>query len=240
LERLREGGGAIKAAILAGGFLLCLWGEPALGYIDAGAPEDVAAEVLADEDFEIHRETVSRFVSDTSGDSGSSGGFSGVEMIGQLLFWVILVAAIAGLVFLIYSNRHIFAGRGPAVSDAAVPKARTVMGMDIAEETLPDDIPGAAWEAFRAGDVGRAMRLLYRGSISWMVEREGLPVLESDTEGDCVKHSTSMADPERVLFFGTMTEVWTAFAYGESRPPEDEFGALCKRWPYGRGKGGEE
>ena len=121
-----------------------------------------------------------------------------------------------------------------------MPKARTVMGMDIAEETLPDDIPGEALAAFKAGDVGRAMRLLYRGSVSWLVEREGLPVRESDTEGECVEHSRSMADPERVSFFASMTEVWQSFAYGDEVPREEQMGALCQRWPFGRGKGGAQ
>ena len=191
------------------------------------APETVIAEVLEDEAFEIHKEKFKVFKdkegNTISEDRGSSAEDSmGMRALGDLIFWLVIIAAVAGFGWLIYSNRHLFGGRGLVVPEAPRPRARTVMGMDIAEETLPDDIPAAALDAFGEGDVGRAMCLLYRGSLSWMVETEGLPVHESDTEGDCVEHSRAMSEPVRVSFFGRLTEVWTAFAYGDSMPREEQ------------------
>lgn len=244
LERIHQpAGGTAAVGFLLGVLLLSGSAPRASAQYSDVSPEEVVQEVLAHEDFERHKRTKKVWVPEDEKEfkgSFEQKDFSHLSAIGDIFFWLVMFAGIAGLVFLIYANRHIFQGNSLAVADDSVPKTKTVLGMDVAAEALPDDIAAAAMQAFRDGDVARAMRLLYAGSISWMVERERLPVRESDTEGDCIEHSQSMSDPARVNFFSQLTAAWTSFAYGKRVPAESEVMDLCQRWPFKAKPGGEQ
>ncbi len=233
LERMRGARGAVGLATAA--LLFAAAPNPARAApYHPETPEESIAEVLGEPEFEIHEHTRTVRVRRGQPDSGSGApNLGGLAALGELLFWMVVIGALVGLGLLIYHNREAFTRKGNrSADDPPAKKARTVLGMDIAEETLPKDIAGAAWEAFLDGDVAKAMRLLYRGSLSWLVEREGLPVRESDTEGDCIAHSRSMPDPNRIAFFSDLTATWTAFAYGGAPPEKQQVERLCQNWPF--------
>lgn len=113
-------------------------------------------------------------------------------------------------------------GRGP------LPAA--VFGLDIRPESLPDDVPGAAWSAWERGEPALALGLLYRAAIAFLVSREGLPVRESWTEGDCVDFVQRKDRRERADYFARLTRAWQTTAYAHRPPLADEVRALCVAW----------
>jgi hypothetical protein len=66
------------------------------------------------------------------------------------------------------------------------PLPETVFGLDIRPESLPDDIPAAAWAAWESGDPTAALALLYRGALACLVHRDNLEIAPSWTESDCL------------------------------------------------------
>lgn len=114
------------------------------------------------------------------------------------------------------------AGRGP------LPAA--VFGLDIRPESLPDDVPGAAWNAWERGEPALALGLLYRAAIAFLVSREGLPVRESWTEGDCVDFVQRKDRRERADYFARLTRAWQTTAYAHRPPVAEEVRALCTAW----------
>jgi hypothetical protein len=114
------------------------------------------------------------------------------------------------------------AGRGP------LPAA--VFGLDIRPESLPEDVAGAAWNAWERGEPAIAMGLLYRAAIASLVRREGLPVRESWTEGDCVDFVRRKARSESADYFARLTRAWQSTAYAHRPPSTDEARALCTAW----------
>ena len=112
------------------------------------------------------------------------------------------------------------------------PKARVVLGMNVTPEALPSDIPSAAWQRWLAGDVHGALRLLYAGSLSWMIQPGGLPIRESDTEGDCVRHSSKLDNNTQSGYFQTLTNAWVRNAYGRKAPATPEMEQFVKQWPF--------
>ncbi len=201
---------------------------------------DVAAEVLKSPDFEVHKvktwEWVPKFDPDKLDESNlPRGDFSFVFMVGEALFYLVLVGLVVWLIWFIVKNAHVFSMRRNAKVEAAAPKV--VMGMNITRESLPDDILAAAMAAWDAGNAREALSLLYRGSLSWLVTRRRVPIRDSDTEEDCLIHVVRAGDKTEADFFRHLTGAWVQTAYATIPITRDELTALCASWPFAE-KGG--
>lgn len=212
-----------------------------LAHAEDDASHEQMQEVLADDDFTVHHRMVDVPVEDETSNSflewlGDL--FSGVAapafmgVFGLALFYLILAASIAGFVYLIYRNRHVFDswGRGSAVNSQ--PKITAVMGMDVRPESLPDNVQEAALLAWKNGDHQLALSLLYRGSIMWMVHRGDIPIEEGDTEGDCLARVKQLSDGGMIQYFSGLTQEWVSVAYGKKIPADAVMSELCHGWPF--------
>lgn len=187
-------------------------------------------KVLADEDFTVH-ESIEQVPIPKKNDLdlGEVGAWGG----GELVFWLMLIFAVATLVYFIVKNSHVLGRRLPASSvGGAERKVRNVMGMEVTPESLPDDLVSAARKAWREGNPQLSLSLLYRGAIAWMVNVACLPISESDTESDCVRHALGLSDNELEEYFGKLTEQWMGLAYGKQIPSDEVIDDLCNRWPF--------
>lgn len=190
-------------------------------------------EVLRGPDFELEKKKV--WIADSKPDRKLDVESSGPGMNLQWIGFFILGLAVVLVAWLLYKNRPELRPRGKAGGNDAPPGPRVMMGMDIAPESLPEDIPDAAWREYEAGRPAEAMRLLYRGSLSWLVNRAALPVHDSDTEGDCLRHAGRLPDTERVSFFTSLTAAWMTCAYAGDPPAAGVMKQLCDRWPFSLG-----
>jgi len=214
-----------------------------LGLLPAGParaqeddPKAVVQEILKQDDFEVQKhmkpiyeeeKEPERKSSDVEMPITSAAGGHGLSFIG----YAIIAAAVIVIAWLIISNLNaVRRGRSSGGETRAGP--RVVMGMDLAPESLPEDIPQAAWREYADGRPLEALRLLYRGSLAWLVTRAGLPVHESDTEGDCLRHSGQLPDQPRASFFASLTDAWIKCAYAGVAPAEQPMKQLCERWPF--------
>ena len=194
--------------------------------------ETTIDEIMQSEDFIIHTKIEKVPVEKSSSSKGwAMPTFMGV--LGQVMFYIILAAAIGGLVYLIYRNRHLLGGMksGGRIEPSAA-RTREVMGMDVTPESLPEDIVTAARGAWGSGDYQQALSLLYRGSIMWLVNRVDLPIEESDTEGDCLRHVNVMNDTAIVPYFKNLTQAWVSVAYGKNQPEDSTMENLFDAWPF--------
>lgn len=123
-------------------------------------------------------------------------------------------------------------GRRLDLNDDAKPDPlpTAVFGLDIRPESLPADVPGAAWRAWERGEPDAALGLLYRAAIAFLVRQEGLPVRESWTEGDCVDFVRRKTTRERAEYFARLTRAWQTTAYAHRLPSAEEVRALCDGW----------
>lgn len=199
-------------------------------------PEEAIQTILEDEDFEIHTRTEERRV-----EQGSSLEFDGdtpdltfLGIIGRLLFWAIVIAAVVLLIIAIIKNRHLFRGRSSGSNQQLeIPQARTVLGMKITSDSLPDDIVRAAREAWQAGRRKESLSLLYRGALSWLVINARAPISESDTEQDCLAHAQdTLHTPATLHYLESLTHQWVVVAYGEDEPLDSEVYPLFESWPF--------
>ena len=191
-------------------------------------------EVMEHEDFVIRTEVELVPIANTQGPSNWDWNFDGLSFLPELatvLFYLIVTAVACLIGWFIYSNRHLFTGAKLGAS-SNVPKIRSVMGMDVTPESLPDDVVNAARSAWDAGQHQLAMGLLYRGSISWFVNEMSLCIKESDTEQDCLSQVKQQEQKELVEHFEILTRQWIELAYGGVAPTDKEILWLCHYWPY--------
>lgn len=195
----------------------------------AQAPGDVIKRVMAHEDFKVH--TVETWQAVPEADDIAPATDAGwLAVVGDVLFYAAVIGAVVYLVWLVWRNRHVF--RRTASSTGRVVAPRTVMGMDVSPESLPDDILAAARLRWQEGDGRGALSLLYRGALVWLVHSAHLPVRESDTEGDCVRHTRTLREPARRTYFETLTGEWVRVAYAGRAPAGEEIERLLTAWPF--------
>ena len=113
------------------------------------------------------------------------------------------------------------------------PPARVVMGMAVSPDTLPTDVPAAAWLLWQQGRHQEALALLYRGAISRVIEIERVEISESDTEGDCMRRVEEAGAAVHPDYFCGVTGMWIRLAYAGVSPADSEVQALCQQWPFG-------
>ncbi len=194
-------------------------------------PAEVIREVKADPAFIVH--TVTDKVPKTSSSSLPSG----LIVILMQVFAVSVVVLLLGfLSWVIWKNRHIFLMRGAGVKAHRItPSARVVMGMEVSPDTLPADVPSAAWALWQQGRQQEALGLLYRGSISRVMELGRVEIHESDTEGDCMRRVEAAGEGVHPGYFRGITGVWIRRAYAGVSPEDAEVKSLCHQWPFGEG-----
>ena len=205
--------------------------DPAAAKAQKVEAKEQIGKVLASEDFKIHKMKVRA----PKGDGGTGLDLSGLDgilrILGYVVFWAVIAYAVWKLVEFIIRNPHLFKLR-PRTHTPKMAAAKSVMGLDVTPESLPDDIVSAARARWEEGDFHGALSLLYRGSLSWLMHHAALPVRDSDTEGDCLRHTLALPDSPPRGYFEKLTVQWIAAAYGSRAPANDIMRALFHDWPY--------
>ncbi|WP_395751092.1 DUF4129 domain-containing protein [Prosthecobacter sp.] len=251
--RLSSAAAAVIIALLA---LICM---PSSSQAAAKTdPAEAVESVLKHPDFEVHKMPSRVWVPDLDpkeaekekekekekerADNGNFDGSLGslLAHLGlggfSIIFWAIIAGLVAWLIVYLVNNRHLFISRG--VSRAPVRAPKVLMGMNITPESLPDDLVTCARKAWAAGDFKEALSLLYRGSLSWLVNRRRVPISDSDTEEDCLLQVLQAGEKTEADYFRQLTGAWVQVAYAVMPVSNEEMGALCDKWPFLERKGG--
>jgi hypothetical protein len=105
-----------------------------------------------------------------------------------------------------------------------------LFGLDIQPQSLPDDIPAAAWQLWQTGESRAALSLLYRGALAhWVTHGTARPGSDA-TEGDCLRLFSASASPAAAAYFSALTQAWQQVAYAGRPPAADSVQRLCENW----------
>jgi hypothetical protein len=196
------------------------------------APATRIQEVKADEAFKVH--SVTDRIPKSSPPSTSSLPLDLIQALTQIFAVSVVVLLVALLVWVLWRNRYAFKSlRLVRSANRRVAPARVVMGMNVSPDTLPQDIPAAAWALWQGGRHQEALGLLYRGSISRVMELGRVEIQESDTEGDCLRRVIQAGAAVHPDYFKGITGAWVRMAYAGISPADIEVQALCGQWPFG-------
>lgn len=235
-KRLANRLGVVSSVLVAAIFLL--FQGPAAAA--EPSPEQVIREVKAHADFVIQKMKVP--VPDVKSTSTGSAPLWMEEWIkgfGTLML-VICGLALLGLIgWLLWTFRHLLRDRGGIFGGLVTPaKARVVMGMEVTPESLPENVPDTAWLWWTTGRRQEALALLYRAAISRSIELACVEIVESDTEGDCLRRVGQVGGAAHADYFKCVTGCWVRLAYAKCLPADDEVRGLVHEWPYGERRAG--
>ena len=156
-----------------------------------------------------------------------SGVAGGIEIVA-----VALAALALGWILLRFTSSPTLDALGEAVGPARRKRApRELFGMEITEESLPDDLVARAASLAAEGRVREALALLYRGALSRLVLHRGADLPLGVTERECLAVATPLLPERGAAYFGALTQVWLRCAYGHLEPDADRVAALCAEWP---------
>lgn len=238
-ERLAPPAGAARAAVVALLAIALVFSVPPQESFAAQPTVEAAKQrikkVLQDPAFNT-KESVSnwRYMGERSADAPSDSSWlriaealgRGLALIFKGALWLVLAAAIVWLVFNRERLRRWLRG---ARAEAAYVAPQKLFGLDLRPESLPLDIAGEALRLWHGGESRAALSLLYRGALVRLIERDGIELRESDTEGDCLRVVMRRTRHDKAAFFGQLTAAWEGMAYAGRVPADGE--ALCRHWP---------
>jgi hypothetical protein len=149
-------------------------------------------------------------------------GFSLGEAL-QVLAWIAAIAAIAWLAWRLI---RLLPRPLPAPREAYRPPP-SLFGMELAPESLPQDVATAAEALAREGRIREALSLLYRGALSDIVHKRAVELLPGHTEGEALRLAQRALGPERGDYFEHLVSAWAACAYARRLPAREEVGRLA-------------
>jgi hypothetical protein len=203
--------------------------EDVLGGADYGAERSVRKWRFKDWEEEVDAGTFPEWIIDflewLETHDGWWQGLSG------LAFWlkILLVLLLGGL--LIYLLRRY---RGP-LSRLRRSKAReaapeVLFGLDVTPESLPADVPAQVMLLWEQGAGREALGLLYRATLSRLIDRHQIAFRASHTEAECAGLVRACGVESLSDYFWQLTQVWRRLAYGHRLPLADTVRELCADW----------
>jgi len=141
---------------------------------------------------------------------------------------ILIASGVALAAWLLYRYRGKFAWLLPA---PAVQAATEIAGLDIRAESLPADVAGAVRSLWEQGERRGALALLYRATLSRLVQQDGLQLAQGATEGDCLRLAQQAGlSLARHQVAATATTLWLNGAYGARWPDSAALYAACDTW----------
>ena len=157
------------------------------------------------------------------------------DMVSSSAAWlkIILIVAFIVLLFYLYRSGYrpfdVLFGR--ALKENKVESAAEVMfGLDVTPESLPEDVAAQVMLLWSSKQPREALGLLYRASLSRLIDKHQLAFRPSHTEAECAALVRASGMVSIGAYFSTLTQVWRRLAYGHLLPETTTVEALCAAW----------
>lgn len=156
----------------------------------------------------------------------------GIAAYFEILLWALVIGLVLFVVLRFKRWQTFFAERGFLRKDNFRPT--TLFGMEVTEESLPDNISESALQLWQQGDHRGALALLYRASLARLLAN-GVPLRDGSTEQECLHIVHAQAKKQQVPndvanYFDQLTTLWRRLAYGHLEPPAEQAQQLCQSW----------
>lgn len=152
-----------------------------------------------------------------------------VGAIIEILLWLLAAAFVVVIAFFLWKSSKSWR-MAQITLEKEREKPKTLFGLDVTNESLPDDVAGEALSLWHSQDQRQALALLYRASLARLMHDKGLVFNDSHTEGECLTIVEMSQLTEHMQFFRQLTGSWINLAYGHQLPPEAEVISLCNQW----------
>lgn len=165
----------------------------------------------------------------------SSGFASWLSKTGEYVLWVLVIILIFLIVFRYreWLKKYAFFS-SKSTSQSSIDSPKVLFGLEVTQESLPDDISVAASLLWRSNDKRKALALIYRASLVELIDL-GVQLRSGDTEGVCLEKSKmhrglKTFTEEKFAYLDKLTEMWQRYAYGHMEPDSGLAMSLCESW----------
>jgi len=152
------------------------------------------------------------------------------DMSGVAFWFKILLVLLLGGAAIYLLRRY----RGPLsrlrrpAGDTQAPEL--LFGLDVRPASLPADVPAQVMLLWEQGAGREALSLLYRATLSRLIERHQIAFRASHTEAECAQLVRASGIEPLGDYFGRLTQVWRRLAYGHRLPLAETVRELCADW----------
>jgi len=115
--------------------------------------------------------------------------------------------------------------------NANEPLPTVLFGMEVGSETLPQDVSSQVAQLWQAQQHRAAYALLYRASLSRLMEFYQLRFHSGHTEDECCRLVQQQTGSALGHYFAELTLHWQRLAYAHQLPADEVMRSLCQRWP---------
>jgi hypothetical protein len=225
------------AVLLCAGVLAAAMALPQPAHAeDDKSPQDTIEKILATPEFSTERQVERwKYIGSGSNTERKPRSLQFSEALhnfilflsdmSQALLWIVAVLL---LVAVLYAARRFLPEAQPRLRKGRAPDV--LFGLEVAPESLPDDIAAAALSAAQAGRLREALSLLYRGALSSLVHRFGVTLRPGDTEGDCERAARGALPAEASQYFASLVAAWQHAAYAGRPPALAGIESMCRQW----------
>ena len=146
-------------------------------------------------------------------------------------FWIkiLLVIAFGALLFYLFRRFQGPLSRALGRVERETPP-EVLFGLDVTPESLPDDVPGQVLNLWQQGAGREALSLLYRATLSRLIDRHEIAFRSSHTEAECAALVRARGIDSLSDYFTDLTRVWRRLAYGHHLPLAETVDDLCQGW----------
>jgi hypothetical protein len=153
-----------------------------------------------------------------------------LDAIAAVLKIVFIALGIGLVVWLLYRYREKFTG-------LSLPERRSqaleIAGLNIQADSLPEDVSAHVLQLWRNGQNRAALALLYRATLSRLVEQDNLYFETGSTEGDCLNtmrlaQRANQLSSARWRLAQMVSNLWQSAAYAHRFPEQIE--DACTQW----------
>ena len=149
----------------------------------------------------------------------------------NLALWLKIMLIIVFLVLMFYLFKRFQGPLGSLVRKRpAEAPPEVLFGLDVTPESLPSDVTAEVLELWRNGGYREAIGLLYRASLSRLIDKHALAFRDSFTEAECAALVRQQGIASLSGFFSELTNVWRRLAYGHQLPQSEQIEELCNGW----------
>lgn len=217
---------------------------------DIGESKTLITEIMSNKPFVfIKEEKVWNFEKEDKDDpelnpdmAWLTGLVSFISMLIEAALWLVPVI----VVFYLYRYRdywlNLIQGKGFDKDNQEIPQ--TLFGLDIRQESLPEDIEKAANLLWQESHHREAVSLLYRGALASLFKKYRFDLPAGATEHDCIRQLELNSTRENTSFnkntesdiyqrtdqFKKLTLVWMNVAYAHRLPDRNVFDEVCSNW----------
>lgn len=149
-----------------------------------------------------------------------------LALVAEVLLW----AGVALLVLWIAHRLRLLQFVGALQRRKVESVPAEILGLDVTEDSLPDDIAGHARALWDRGDQRQALSLIYRGALVALIHGYACELLEADTEGDCLVKARAVLSQAGAGYFAAVTRTWQLAAYAHTLPNSGAFARLCEQF----------